>query len=145
MAFQEPPLHSTHVPVRWSDFDRFGHMNNLAYIELAHEARNIFAMDAFVRQGHEVPAVFLKKVEAEYLRPILPDATTVIVETEVTAIGNTSFTTRQYIKDIKGNVCCIVTCVQIAVDLHTSSPRELNPKERTVLQALNPGSGAAES
>ena len=37
--------HEVSVPVRWSDFDRYGHMMNANYIEIAQEARLAFARD----------------------------------------------------------------------------------------------------
>ncbi|PRQ11775.1 thioesterase [Corynebacterium sp. 13CS0277] len=126
-------VHSTHVDVRWSDFDRFGHINNVAYIELAQEARNIFAVEEFVGRGLPVPAVFVKHMEVDYLRPILPDTTQVLVTTAVTRIGTTSFTTRQSIFDRNGNECAIVTCVQVAVDVATSMPRPITSNEAKVL------------
>ena len=36
-------IHVHTIPVRWSDFDRYGHVTNSAYIELAQEARLAFA------------------------------------------------------------------------------------------------------
>lgn len=134
--------HSTHVDVRWSDFDRFGHINNVSYIELAQEARNIFAVEEFVGRGLPVPAVFVKHMEVDYLRPILPDTTQVRVSTVVTHIGNTSFTTRQSVFDRNGNECAIVTCVQVAVDVATSMPRPITSNEAKVLQL---GSGDSAS
>ncbi|APT85281.1 acyl-CoA thioesterase [Corynebacterium aquilae] len=126
--------HSTHVDVRWSDFDRFGHINNVAYIELAQEARNIFAVEEFVGRGLPVPAVFVKHMEVDYLRPILPDTTQVLVTTSVVRIGTTSFTTRQSVFDRNGNECAVVTCVQVAVDVATSTPRPITASEVKVLQ-----------
>lgn len=135
-------LHTTEVHVRWSDFDRFGHLNNAAYIELAQEARNIFAVEEFIGRGLEVPAVFIRSLEVEYFKPILPDTTSVVVNTSVTHVGRTSFTTTQEIRDREGRECCVVKCVQIAVDLATSSPREITTSELKVLtQGRFDGSG----
>lgn len=123
------PIHTCKVHVRWSDFDRFGHLNNLSYIELAQEARNMFAFDEFIGRGLPVPAVFVRTLEADYLAPMMPDTADAEVVTEVTKIGRTSFTTRQEIKDRKGKTCAVVTCVQVAVDVATSTPREITDVE----------------
>ena len=40
-------IHVHTIPVRWSDFDRYGHVTNSAYIELAQEARLAFAQEFF--------------------------------------------------------------------------------------------------
>ncbi|MDO4631117.1 MAG: acyl-CoA thioesterase [Corynebacterium sp.] len=126
-------IHITQVPVRWGDFDRFGHITNAAYVELAQEARMAFAMEEFVGRGMELPSVFVRKIEADYLRPILPTNVYVTVETQVVEIGNTSFTTRQEIKDSEGQICCVVEVVQVAIDIMTARPRSITTKEIKVL------------
>lgn len=126
-------VHTTRIPVRWSDFDRFNHLNNVSYIEVAQEARTAFAQDEFAARGLPIPAVFVRRTEVDYFRPILPDTTAVEIDTTVVQIGRTSFTTHQSIKDRNGTVCCTVDCVQIAVDLATSSPRAITKHELGVL------------
>ena len=32
-------IHTYYIPVRWSDFDRYGHIMNANYVEIAQEAR----------------------------------------------------------------------------------------------------------
>ena len=125
-------VHVHEIPLRWGDFDRYGHVTNSAYIELAQEARLAFAQEFFYSQGHEF-VVFVRRLEADYVRPILPNTTAVSVETQVARVGNTSFTTRQEIKDSQGRVCCTVECVQVAVDNTTTSPREITQKEIGIL------------
>ncbi|WP_080793659.1 acyl-CoA thioesterase [Corynebacterium pacaense] len=138
-ASDEQDTRSTHiseVDLRWSDFDRFGHVNNAAFIEIAQEARLAFAEDQFRERGYEIPAVFVRHLEVDYLRAILPDTTKVVVETLVTRLGNTSFTTRQEVKDRTGRVCCVVECVQVTVDLQTATPRAISKVERKVLSRV---------
>ena len=90
-------VHVCRIPVRWSDFDRFGHLTNSAYVEVAQEARLDWA--------HQ----------------------------EVVQVKTTSFTTRQTIKNEKGEAACVVECVQIAMDLKTASPRAIEAHEMKVL------------
>ena len=124
--------HTHKVSLRWGDFDRYGHVTNSAYIELAQEARLAFAQEFFYSQGHEF-VVFVRRLEVDYVRPILPNTTEVTVETQVSNVGNTSFTTRQEIKDAQGKVCCVIDCVQVTVDTTTTSPREITQKEIGIL------------
>lgn len=126
-------VHKAKIGVRWADFDRFGHITNSIYVELAQEARLKFANDEFRDVGYDVPAVFVRKLEAEFLRPVLPNTTEVLVESQVTEIGTTSFTTRQEIKDFDGNVCCVVTVVQVAVNPMTARPRDIEAFEKKIL------------
>ncbi|MDY5786292.1 MULTISPECIES: acyl-CoA thioesterase [unclassified Corynebacterium] len=123
------------LPVRWSDFDRFGHVNNTAYLEFAQEARIVFSNAHF--GGSAGLPVFVRRVEADYSRPILPDTTEVTVRTEVTHVGNTSFTTRQDVLDRHGRVCCTVTSVLVVVDTATASPRAITKHEMGILTRAN--------
>lgn len=132
----EGNTHTTLVPCRWSDFDRFGHVTNAAYIELAQEARVQWSNDYFLAAGHDIPAVFVRKLEVDYLRPILPATSAVEVETVVTSIGSTSFVTRQDVYDGEHHLCATVTATQVAVDLQTARPREINAQERKVLTQI---------
>ena len=86
--------------------------------------------------------VFVRHVEIDYLRPVMADTTAVEVETTVTEIGNTSFKTRQDLKDRQGRVCGVVNTVLVAVDLTTASPREITQAERGI---LNAGSGESDN
>lgn len=137
--FDNPAVHITKIPVRWADFDRFGHLNNAAYIELAQEARLQWAYQEFTASGHELPSVFVRQITADYRLPILPETLSVEVETTVINVGTTSFTTRQVIKNAKRQKACIVECVQIVVDLTTSTPRAIEAHE---MKVLTKGDGA---
>ncbi|MDO4929043.1 MAG: thioesterase family protein [Corynebacterium sp.] len=134
--------HTTQIPLRWGDFDRFGHVTNAAYIELAQEARVIWANDSFLAAGHDIPAVFVRKVEVDFLRPVLPSNKAVEVETAVNSIGSTSFVTRQDIYDVEHHLCATVTATQVAVDLQTARPREINEEERHVLTQIAQSAGS---
>lgn len=131
------PIHTTKVPVRWGDFDRFGHINNASYIELVQEARAVFAMEEFVERGHAMPAAFVRSMKIDYLSAIMPDTMEVIVETQVVHIGNTSFITVQNVKDRHGSLACVIECVQITVDLQTGKPRPIEEHERKVLASVS--------
>ncbi|WJZ03439.1 acyl-CoA thioesterase [Corynebacterium freiburgense] len=127
-------IHTSKVKLRWSDFDRFGHVNNAAYIELAHEARAKFAADGFGSgELEELPAVFIRHLEVDYLRPILPDTEVVEVDTQVTYVGKTSFATTQRVKDRFGKPCCVIICTQVLIDMATGMPRPIRNDEKAIL------------
>ena len=125
------------IPLRWNDYDRYGHLNNCKFVDISQEARIAFMQQNFAEQ--EEFGVFVRHVEVDYLRPVMPDTNAVTVETSVTEIGNTSFKTSQDLKDRHGNVCGVVKTVLVAVDLKTAAPREITQDERGILT-----SGSAE-
>lgn len=119
------------IPLRWNDYDRYGHLNNCKFVDISQEARIAFMQQNFAEQ--EEFGVFVRHVEVDYLRPVMPDTNAVTVETSVTEIGNTSFKTSQDLKDRHGNVCGVVKTVLVAVDLKTAAPREITQDERGIL------------
>ncbi|QPK78802.1 acyl-CoA thioesterase [Corynebacterium lizhenjunii] len=127
--------HKHRVAVRWSDFDRYGHMMNANYVEIAQEARLSFA------QAHIFPSIptfaaFVRHLELDYKNPIAPQGLAAVeVETWVTRVGNSSFTTRQNIRVPDGPVACEVECVQVAVDMNSGLPRPLTQEERDIISS----------
>lgn len=122
----------TTIPVRWSDFDQYGHVNNIAYLEYAQEARVAFAR-ASAESGANNLGTVVRHTEIDFLRALLPDTREVIVETEIIALGTTSYTIRQTIKDEHGHIAAVVTNVMVLFDLEESRARELTPSVRKTL------------
>ncbi|MCT1683274.1 acyl-CoA thioester hydrolase [Corynebacterium appendicis CIP 107643] len=131
------PNNIQHITLRWNDFDRYDHLNNCKFLDISQEARIAFLRENFADRDQEF-GVFVRHVDIDYLRPVMADTTAVEVETTVTEIGNTSFKTRQDLKDRQGRVCGVVNTVLVAVDLTTAAPREITQAERGI---LNAGSG----
>ena len=131
------PNNIQHITLRWNDFDRYDHLNNCKFLDISQEARIAFLRENFADRDQEF-GVFVRHVDIDYLRPVMADTTAVEVETTVTEIGNTSFKTRQDLKDRQGRVCGVVNTVLVAVDLTTAAPREITQGERGI---LNAGSG----
>lgn len=126
-------IHAYRVPVRWADFDRYGHIMNANYVEIAQEARLAFADDKFFSQGIDF-AAFVRHLDLDFRKPIEPEGNSeLLVESQVVEVGNTSFVSRQEIKDKHGRTACVVECVQVAVDLDTHTPRSLTEREREIL------------
>lgn len=126
-------IHTHRVAVRWADFDRYGHLMNANYVEIAQEARLAWAEHNFFSQGREF-AAFVRHLDIDFRKPVEPEGTTELqVDSQVVEIGNTSFVTRQEIKDKHGSVACVVECVQVAVDVKTQKPRPLTDEEKAIL------------
>ena len=110
-----PSVHTYRIQTRWSDFDMYGHMMNANYIELAQEARLAFAKEHIYSKGLDFIA-FVRHLDVDFLRPMeFKDTTTVEVETTISQIGTTSFTTTQQVKDDQGEVAATVECVQLSL------------------------------
>ena len=123
------------LQVRWADFDQFGHVNNVKYIEYAQEARILFIRSRFSPYGlGNLPQV-VRRCEVDHLRPVLRDSTTVDVEIEVLHVGTSSYQIRQTILDAAGEVCCTLKVVMVTYDTAMSSAVEIPAAVRHVLEA----------
>ena len=125
------------LQVRWADFDQFGHVNNVKYIEYAQEARILFVRSRFGPFGlGNLPQV-VRRVEIDHLRPVLRDPKSVDVEIEVEHVGTTSYQIRQTIFDAAGEICCALRVVMVAYDASTSTAVEIPTGVRHVLEAAH--------
>ena len=130
-----PAIHQYRVPLRWSDFDRYGHVMNANYVEIAQEARLAYKEAYFDPAGMQDFAAFVRKLDLDFRKPIEPEGNSVLlVESQVVEVGNSSFVTRQEIKDKHGRVACVIETVSVAVDMDTQMPRPLTEQEREVMR-----------
>ena len=83
------PLHTTAIPVRWGDMDRYGHVNNIRYVQYLEEARIAWfaSLSMDIDHGPEAPVVL--QVQHTYLRPVVHPAA-VIVELYAGTLGRSS-------------------------------------------------------
>ena len=86
------PLHTARIPVRWSDMDALGHVNNAVYHTFYEQAR----IEWFQRlaDGGDWPGAprtgpVLAAVEAQFKRPVVYPAT-VVVRLSAGSVGRTS-------------------------------------------------------
>ena len=76
------PLHTCRLPVRWSDMDELGHVNNAVYQTYYEQAR-IEWMQALAEGDHAWPGApdagpVLVAVEAQFKKPVVYPATVVV-------------------------------------------------------------------
>lgn len=125
------------LQVRWADFDQFGHVNNVKYIEYAQEARILFIRSRFGPYGLGNLPQLVRRTEIDHLRPVLRDSTSVDVEIEVEHVGTTSYRIRQTILDAAGEICSVLRVVMVAYDTSTSTAVEIPSGVRHVLEAAH--------
>lgn len=83
-------MFETRVPVRYRDLDPMGHVNNAVYATYVETAREAFFREEVGRPLAETDAA-LAALSVEFHAPIRNGAT-VLVETAVTDVGETSCT-----------------------------------------------------
>lgn len=131
--------HVVTCPLRWSDMDSAGHVNNIVHLRYLEEARiDMFAM----RDPHSESRAFgesadgagtvVAQQEIEYLRPLRYGPEPVRVESWVTRVGNSSFDIACEIRD---DTTCYAraTSTIVAFDLRAGTARPLRDPERALL------------
>lgn len=120
-------------PVRWSDMDVYGHVNNARVLTLYEEARVALMFRAAREQGLNSMAdgVVIARHEIDYLRPV-SHGDLVRIEMWVEEIRRASFTLGYELFD-NGELASRARSVLVPYDLAAGRPRRLSDEERAFL------------
>ncbi|WP_159622193.1 acyl-CoA thioesterase [Ruania rhizosphaerae] len=133
------------VPVRWSDLDAYGHVNNAAMLTLLEEARiATFWTNGQVASGTNVLAggpeassyTLVARQEIEYLAPLGHSHEPVVVELWIGRIGEASLEVCYELLSPRGEVAAKAATSIVMVDAATGRPRRLSDEERAALAPL---------
>lgn len=130
--------HRFQCPLRWSDMDAFGHVNNAVFLRYLEEAR----LDLLSRQARETePSAFtggsvVSRHEIDYLRPLTYRHTPVAVELWVTKVGAASVDFAYEIREADPAARPYVRAKTVVVtyDFAEERPRRLTAVERAFLE-----------
>ncbi|MFC9931735.1 acyl-CoA thioesterase [Streptomyces sp. NPDC127190] len=117
-------------PLRWSDMDAYGHVNNAVFLRYLEEARIDFLSgpDKDFRQGSVVA-----RHEIDYKQQLVHRPRPVDVELWITQIRAASFTVSYEVKD--GDVVYVrASTVVVPFDFETQRPRRITGEEREFLE-----------
>ena len=121
------------VPVRWSDMDAYGHVNNALFLTLYEEAR--VAMFFIGARKHGLGSfeegIVIARHEVDYLRPV-NYGEPVRVEMWVSELRAASFTVSYELFD-DGVLASRAKSVCVPYNLAQSHPRRLTEAERAFL------------
>ncbi|HEY3534624.1 MAG TPA: acyl-CoA thioesterase [Pedococcus sp.] len=127
------------VPLRWSDMDAYGHVNNVQFLRLLEDARVIGFAEWF---GHDrsvlAEGILVARHEIEYLAPLLYRVPPIVVEMWATRIGGAGFDLAYEVRDGAGDEDVVYARAEttlVLYDFVTSTPRRMDAPLREVLQA----------
>ncbi|MFF5402288.1 acyl-CoA thioesterase [Streptomyces misionensis] len=117
-------------PMRWSDMDAYGHVNNAVFVRYLEEARInfLFRPDKEFQQGSVVA-----RHEIDYKRQLVHRHHPVDIELWVAEIRAASFTIAYEVKD-EDVVYVRASTVVVPFDFEAQRPRRITPQEREFLQ-----------
>jgi acyl-CoA thioester hydrolase len=130
---------STLVPLRWSDMDAYGHVNNVQYLRLLEEAR-ITAFAQWFGSGSETMlegGVIVARQEIEYLRPLVYRSAPVQIDLWVSKVGGSSLDIGYEVRDpadVGERLYARAESTLAAFDLATERPRRIPDVERAALR-----------
>ncbi len=127
--------HIFRCPLRWSDMDAFGHVNNVVFLRYLEEARIDFM---FRLPAGEGGASFsggsvVARHEIDYLRPLVHRHEPVTIETWVADLTAASMTVRYEVKD-EGTVYARAVSVVVPYNLAAKRPRRITAEEKAFLE-----------
>ncbi|MEV7414686.1 thioesterase family protein [Streptomyces sp. NPDC089919] len=130
--------HIYECPMRWSDMDAFGHVNNVVFLRYLEEARIDFMFRLAPGNGSQSfqGGSVVARHEIDYLRPLVHRHEPVVIESWVTKIGAASLTIAYEVKDAPGSSQVYVRAATVVVpfDLEAQRPRRISEEERHFLQ-----------
>ncbi|MFF8829650.1 acyl-CoA thioesterase [Streptomyces sp. NPDC015131] len=130
--------HLYSCPLRWSDMDAFGHVNNVVFLRYLEEARIDFMFR--LAPGNGSPSFsggsVVARHEIDYVRPLVHRHAPVVIESWVTKIGAASLTIAYEVKDSEGSDLVYVRASTVVVpfDLEAQRPRRITAEERSFLE-----------
>ncbi|MEV7974920.1 thioesterase family protein [Streptomyces sp. NPDC086519] len=122
--------HLYRCPLRWSDMDAYGHVNNVVFIRYLEEARIdfLFRPDKEFKQGSVVA-----RHEIDYKRQLVHRHHPVDIELWITEIRAASFTITYEVKD-DDLIYVRASTVVVPFDFETGRPRRITAEERDFLE-----------
>ncbi|WP_137122326.1 acyl-CoA thioesterase [Segeticoccus rhizosphaerae] len=126
------------VPLRWSDQDAYGHVNNVQFLRLLEDARVIGFEEWFgVERSMLNEGVLVARHEIEYLAPLDFRSAPVAVAMWATKLSGASFDLGYEVRDpeeVGTGLYARAETTLVAYNFATASPRRLRPDERQILQ-----------
>ena len=132
------------VPLRWSDMDAYGHVNNVQFLRLLEDARVIGFEDWFGQDRSVLSeGILVARHEIEYLAPLLFRVPPIVVEMWATKIGGAGFDLAYEVRDGRPSaeggegdvVYARAETTLVLYDFATSNPRRMDDALRAVLRS----------
>jgi len=132
--------YSVDVPLRWSDMDAYGHVNNVQFLRLLEDARVIGFQEWFGQDRSLLnDGVVVARHEIEYLAPLDFRHAPISVDMWATRISGSSFNLAYEVRDpdeVGTALYARAETTLVAYDFATASPRRLRLDERAVLKGV---------
>jgi acyl-CoA thioester hydrolase len=131
------------TPLRWSDMDAYGHVNNVQFLRLLEDARVVaFAAGGSDEGGSVVETgLLVARSQIEYLEPLVYRTAPVAIDLWLTDLAGASFDLGYEVLDEAGadgarpHVYARAETTLVLFDRVNDRPRRMTPAERERLEA----------
>jgi acyl-CoA thioester hydrolase len=131
---------SMEVPVRWSDLDFLGHVNNAVFLNYLEDARDRMLAQSL---GAAFEDTVIVRIEVDYRHEIARGVPYVTVAIQVLGYGRSSVQTKEVITLPDGTVAAEATATVVVRDPQTLKSRPLTDAEKSGLDRAIRGSADA--
>jgi acyl-CoA thioester hydrolase len=130
------------IPLRWSDTDAYGHINNVLFLRLLEEAR-VQVLDDYLAADTDAPrtALLVVRSEIEHHEPLLYRVAPVTVDLWVTRIGAADFDMEYQLLDpaqngdAEGALYAQAQTTLVVFDQASNRPRRITAEEKERLES----------
>ncbi len=138
--------YTSFCPMRWSDMDAYGHINNVPFLTYLEEARIEWLQDLIARakaeDGPAAAGILVASTAIEYKKPLIHRIAPVPISIWVTKVGGASFDLAYEVADDETTVYARATSRMVTYDFASGYPRRLRPHEKEFLaRYLEPPTG----
>src|SRR3954447_651062 len=128
------------TPLRWSDMDAYGHVNNVQFLRLLEDARVVaFAAGGSDEGGSVVETgLLVARQQIEYLQPLVYRTAPVAIDLWLTDLQTASFDLGYEVLD-DDRVYARAETTLVLFDRANDRPRRMTPSERQPLRGRRRG------
>ncbi|HET7475264.1 MAG TPA: thioesterase family protein [Dermatophilaceae bacterium] len=138
---EQPRPYTVEVPLRWSDMDAYGHVNNVQFLRLLEDARVTGFQDWFGQDRSLLDeGVLVARHEIEYLAPLTFRHAPIAVDMWATQVSGASFDLAYEVRDpdaVGSTLYARAETTLVAYDFASSRPRRMRPQERDRLRQVS--------
>ncbi len=134
-----PEIYRVEVPLRWSDMDAYGHVNNVQFLRLLEDAR-VVGFEKWFSRGQSLldSGIVVSRHEIEYRAPLTFRHAPAQVDMWVTRVHGAGFDLGYVVRDpesVGDTVYAVAETGLVLYDFDTARPRRMAPEERAELRA----------
>ncbi len=109
--------HTLSIQLRFSDIDKFGHVNNAAYFTYYDLGKTEYFSEAYPQVNWKKEGIVVAHINVDFFQPIFA-SDSIAVQTAVTEIGDKSFQLYQQVIDTQSyEVKCVCKSTMVGFDL----------------------------